>query len=89
MNLNKNWDLQIDEAVHKELKKFPSKYSQKITEIIESLSPNPYLGDIQKIKGEKNIWRRRSGAYRIFYEMNQEERTIHVFWVERRGSKTY
>jgi len=50
---------------------------------------NPFLGDIEKIKGEENIWRRRVGAYRIFCEIVSQDRIIYVFRVERRTSSTY
>ena len=57
--------------------------------VIELFPLDPYVGDIQKIKGEKDVWRRRVGNYRIFYEIDRNEKIIHIFRVERRGSKTY
>lgn len=89
MNLNKSWELRIDKVVYKKLNRFPKKDFSEIIETIEFLPFNIYDGDIQKIKGEKNVWRRRVGNYRIFYEIYQKEKIINVFWVERRGSKTY
>ncbi len=89
MNSNKNWVLQIDPAVLKSLKKFPQKDSRRITIVIESLTTNPYAGDIQKMKGEDNVWRRRLGSYRVFYEILPEENIIHVYHVERRTTQTY
>lgn len=89
MNLNKNWVLQIDQSVLKDLKKFPQKDCQRIIAAIQSLPINPFAGDIQKMKGEKNVWRRRIGSYRLFYEVLSEEKVIHVFRIERRTSQTY
>ncbi len=89
MNLKKNWELKIDSGVYKDLSKFPKDYADKILDVILSFGSDPYLGDIEKIKGEENTWRRRVGAYRIFYEIYPEFNFIHVLWVERRGSKTY
>lgn len=89
MNLNENLGLRIDEAVYKELSRFPKKDTMRIIKIFENPYFNPYSGDIEKIKGEENVWRRRIGAYRIFYEVHQNKRFINVFWVERRTSKTY
>ena len=89
MNSNKNWVLQIDPEVLKTLKKFPQKDSKRIVVAIESLSSNPYGGDIQKMKGEKDVWRRRIGSYRIFYEILTEESIIHIYHVERRTTQTY
>mgnify|MGYP001606990876 CR=1 FL=1 len=89
MSLSKNWVLQIDPEVLKTLKKFPQKDSKRIVTVIESLPANPYSGDIQKMKGEENVWRRRIGSYRLFYEIFAEEKIIHVYHVERRTTQTY
>lgn len=89
MNSNKNWVLQIDPAVLKSLKKFPQNDSRRISIAIENLSTNPYTGDIQKMKGEDNVWRRRVGSYRVFYEVLLAENTIHVYHIERRTTQTY
>lgn len=48
-----------------------------------------FNGDIQKMKGEYNAWRKRIGAYRLFYEIVNSEKIIHVFNLERRSSNTY
>ena len=37
--------------------------------MVEKLPLNPYAGDIKKMEGEEYVWRRRVGAYRIFYEI--------------------
>ena len=89
VNLSKNWVLQIDPQVLKILKRFPQKDSNRIVSAVESLSNNPYEGDIQKMKGEKNVWRRRIGSYRIFFELLSEQNIIHVYSVERRTTQTY
>lgn len=89
MNSEKNWVLHIDPVVYKFLKRIPRRDAERIFFVIESLSINPFSGDIQKMKGEKDTWRRRVGAFRIFYELVRAEKIIHVFIVERRSSATY
>ena len=89
MNLNKNWQLRVRKKVYKSLNKFPKKDSGKIIFTIKQISVNPYYGDIQKMEGEKDVWRRRIGNYRIFYEIIHNEKVIYVFDIERRTSKTY
>ncbi len=81
--------MQIDPAVFKNLKKIPRKEAERILFVIQSLSLNPFSGDVQKMKDEENVWRRRIGDYRIFYELIPRSKVIYVFWVERRTSKTY
>mgnify|MGYP003393138350 CR=1 FL=1 len=89
MSSEKNWKLKIDAGIYKDLSKFPKDYAQKILGVILSLRDNPYAGDIEKIKGEENTWRKRVGVYRVFYEIYPELSFIHILWVERRNSKTY
>ena len=89
MNSEKNWVLQVDSSVYKFLKRISRSDTERIFITIESLPDNPFSGDIQKMKGEKDTWRRRVGAFRIFYELIPKEKVINIFKVERRTSKTY
>lgn len=89
MHLSENWDLQIDPGVFKTLRKIPRHDAEALLAVVRLLSADPYFGDIQKMKGEENTWRRRSGAYRIFYKIKVSEKTLLVFRIERRTSKTY
>lgn len=89
MRSSENWDLQINPNVFRILKKLPRHNAEAVLNIIKLLPLNPYLGDIQKMKGEENAWRRRVGSYRIFYKIKIQEKIILVFLIERRTSKTY
>jgi len=88
MSLPANWDLQVDPDVLRVLKKLPRHYAEVILEVIRLLPVDPYFGDIQKMKGEINVWRRRVGAYRVFYKIKITEKVILVFALEHRSSKT-
>lgn len=89
MYANENWDLRVDDAVNRHAAKFPKDDVRRIFEVIESLRGNPYAGDVEKLKGEEDKWRRRVGVYRIFYKIFQGSRMVLVVEVERRGSNTY
>ena len=86
-NPEKRWDLHVSAVVKSSLKLGKLlMLTQKQLEIVELAA---WLHDIEKIKGEENVWRRRIGNYRIFYEINPKRRSINIFWVERRTSSTY
>ena len=89
MNWSENWVLEVDPAVHKKLARIPRNYAKRITVVIGLLPVNPYFGDIEKLKGEDNAWRRRVGPYRVFYRVIISVKKILVFKVERRTSSTY
>ncbi len=89
MNWSENWVLEVDPAVHKKLARIPRNYGERVTMVIGLLPVNPYFGDIEKLKGEDNAWRRRVGPYRVFYKVIISMKKILVFKVERRTSSTY
>lgn len=89
MSSSKNWDSQIDPDVYNALKRISPRDAGAILDVIRMLPINPYFGDIQKMKGKENAWRRRVGSYRLFYRIKTKEKIILVYHLERRTSKTY
>jgi len=71
------------------LKRLPKDDHVRIIDALQSLIIDPYTGDLQKLGGTENSWRRRVGSYRIFFEISQSERRVDIFKIECRGSKTY
>ena len=84
-----SWLLTVDAWARKRLKRIPKADARRIIDAIEECAVNPYAGDIEKMEGTEDAWRRRIGAYRIKYEIRTKEKVIYVFDVARRTSKTY
>lgn len=89
MNSGKSWALQIDDSAYRFLKRTPRAYAERLLSVIRDLPADPFRGDIKKMKGEQNVWRRRAGDYRIRYELIVEEKIVHVFLVERRTTSSH
>lgn len=83
------WQVKIADKAAKQIKKIPQKDAQRLLSVLESLSENPYQGDIEKIQGEENVWRRRIGNYRILYETVIPKRMTWVFDIRRKTTTTY
>ena len=83
------WVLRIDPGVLRKLEQIPKRDAKRILRAVRGLPLNPYYGDIQKMKGQENVRRRRVGSYRFFYKLYSSERTALVFELERRTSTTY
>ena len=60
------WVLRIDPGVLRKLEKIPGQNAKRLLRAVRAIPFNPYYGDIQKMKGQENVWRRRVGSYRIF-----------------------
>jgi len=58
-------------------------------DVINEMARDPFAGDIEKMSGQENVWRRRVGAYRIFYEVFTDQKLIHITDIRRRTSSTY
>jgi mRNA interferase RelE/StbE len=84
-----SWDVRVAKRVLKEIKRLPKKDAKRLLFVLEELTKDPYQGDIEKIKGEDNVWRRRIGNYRILYEVIPNKRHIYIFQIRRRTTATY
>lgn len=80
------WRLVVPRSVLRALDKLPAHDRSRILEVINEIGTDPYGGDIKKIEGR---YRRRSGSYRVFYEVAQNERIVEIHDVVRRTSTTY
>lgn len=53
------------------------------------MAADPFFGDILKLEGADNLWRRRVGSYRIFLAVDPTARSVAITAIVRRTSKTY
>lgn len=83
------WQVLLDGGAEKYLKRLPRRDEEKIREVVQGLKINPYTGDLRRMKGEKDTWRRRIGSYRLFFVVGLSERVVYIFNIERRTSHTY
>ena len=51
-----NWEVKIAKRVSKEMRHFPKKDAERLLIVLEEFEANPYQGDVEKIKGEDNVW---------------------------------
>lgn len=84
-----NWVVRVRGKANKTLARFPRRDQEQILAALWELGSNPYSGDLAKLEGEDNAWRRRIGNYRVSYEIIPSDRVIYVFRIERRTSKSY
>jgi mRNA interferase RelE/StbE len=89
MNLKGSWDLRVNDEIWKQVAKFPRHDRGRIRSALRELTDNPFIGNVKKMQGQQNAWRRRIGAYRILFEILTKERIIYVAAIKRRVSKTY
>jgi mRNA-degrading endonuclease RelE of RelBE toxin-antitoxin system len=88
MNLTGTWRVLVPKLVGKIVSKFPQEDRERIRKLLREFEVNPWAGDIAKLKGNENKWRRRTGNYRIFYSVFIREKIVEILEIERRTSST-
>ena len=83
------WTVVVAKAAQKRLARFPAKDQDKLAAALIAMEGDPFSGDVIKIEGESDRWRRRVGSYRLFYSVNRVARTVSVNAIVRRTSTTY
>lgn len=84
-----SWRVVLARSAEKQLSRFPKKEVSRIEKILDAFEQSPFSGDIVKLFGEGNTWRRRVGNYRIIYEPDLSTRTVFIYDITRRTSTTY
>lgn len=84
-----NWQIDVAGRARKQLNRLPSKDKDRIERVIDEMEQDPFAGDIEKMVGQENVWRRRIGAYRVFYEVFISQKMVHISIIHRRTSNTY
>ena len=84
-----SWDVRVPKRVSKYIDHFPQKDWERIVKTLREFEVDPWQGDVIKVKGEENLWRRRTGNYRIFYSVISPDNVVEIKEIKRRTSVTY
>jgi len=58
---------------------------KRVFKRIKELGNDPFPSDAKKIKGERDVYRIRIGAYRVLYKIILEDGVILVFRIDKRS----
>ena len=83
------WTVVVAKAAQKQLARFPAKDQDRVAAALAVMEADPFSGDIVKLEGASDQWRRRAGSYRIFFSVDRVVRKVSVNAILRRTSTTY
>lgn len=78
------YQLRIKKPAEKEFASLPLEAILSIKDHIRELSDNPFPTGYKKLKGFKNLYRIRSGTYRIIYSIQHNELIIEILKIGHR-----
>ncbi len=84
-----NWRVVFTNVAKRHLRKIPREDARRIEVTVREMEENPFDGDIVKLGGEGDRWRRRIGEYRMMYSLDLKGEIIFIYDIERRTSSTY
>ncbi len=85
----KPWLVVLAGPAQKSLERIPPNDHTRLRAAIDAMQENPFFGDVRKLKGGREGFRRRVGDWRIFFDIHAAKHLVVVTAIERRTSKTY
>lgn len=86
--MEKNYEVEFTTSAAKELTKLSKSIQPKrmkgIRDVINALAEDPRPPRVEKLEGSDNLWRVRSGDYRIVYTIEDEVLTVLVVKIGHR-----
>ena len=80
-----SYEIVFVRSARKELQSLPHGVSERILDKIELLATNPRSPDSRKLHGYSDLWRIRTGEYRVVYSIDDKNQVITVFIVRHRS----
>ncbi len=73
----------------KTIKSFDKEFKERIRNAIQAIGDDPWEKGTIKVKGHKDVRRKRVGDYRIIYRIDRERGEILIALVSKRDEETY
>jgi mRNA-degrading endonuclease RelE of RelBE toxin-antitoxin system len=89
MNTSVPWEIVLAGPAKKSLERIPLADRSRVESALKVMAADPFHGDVKLIQGKPKRFRRRVGAWRIFFSRIGDERRILISAIERRTTTTY
>jgi len=77
--------LKLDVQPRKFLDKLSPDQYVRFKKALFTLQDNPFEGDIKKLEGKYIGYRKRVGVWRVLFVRNDDEKTLFVYKIIKRG----
>jgi mRNA interferase RelE/StbE len=83
------WKLIFSNSARRNLRKLPLSDRHRIERALGELAFDPSQGDVLPLRNHPAEFRKRVGDYRVFFDVQRDERLVRVHDIVRRTSTTY
>ena len=82
----KSWRIKgVANSAVKNLHKLDLKTQETLLIKIECLEYDPFLGDVKKILGKRDIYRLRVDDQRVYFRLSQTDKTIDILVIDNKS----
>lgn len=78
------YQIEFRPSAYREFKKLNPDIQERIAQRIDSLARNPHPPNLEKLSGQRNRYRLRTGDYRIVYEIRDDRLIVLVVRIAHR-----
>ncbi|CAB4571602.1 unannotated protein [freshwater metagenome] len=83
---NEDWSLRVAASAERQLARLPERIAAAVVEfLLGSLCENPRQVGHPLQRELAGLWSARRGAYRVIYEIDEDERVVDVLRIEHRS----
>ena len=83
------WTVVVAKTARKQIGRIPARDGERIATALRAMAAGPFQGDIMKLEGLENSYRRRVGNYRVFFRVDRASGAVGISAIVRRTSTTY
>ncbi|HET9400107.1 MAG TPA: type II toxin-antitoxin system RelE/ParE family toxin [Candidatus Acidoferrales bacterium] len=83
------WSVVLTAPAQRSLNRIDERDSRRILTALDAMTANPFAGDVKKLQGGLEGYRRRVGNWRVFFDVITSASRVVVTAIERRTTTTY
>lgn len=72
------YSIELTSAALRALKKLPADVRQRVADMIDALADDPRPAGVRKLSGSDDVYRMRTGDYRILYQIADKALVVLV-----------
>lgn len=83
------WQVRVRKPVQKSVLRAPRPERERLTRVLDEVTTDPFSGDVLPLTNQPSAYRRRVGNWRIFFDVDHDQRRVEVTALARRTTTTY
>ncbi len=84
-----SWKVVLTGPAKKALDRLETRDRKLVVGALRAMESDPLRGDVRKLEGQREEFRRRVGNWRLFFDILVEHRSVVVTAIVRRTTTTY